>query len=86
MADVTNNCPTGVATQDPKLRARLHVEASAEKLARFLGAAVDLMKVMAWACGHDDLQKFNLNDLTTWKREMVELSGVRFGGVGGSSR
>ena len=27
-----------------------------------------------------------LNDLTTWKREMVELSGVRFGGVGGSSR
>ena len=66
--------------------ARLHVEASAEKLARFLGAAVDLMKVMAWACGHDDLQKFNLNDLTTWKREMVELSGVRFGGVGGSSR
>jgi len=78
----TNLCPTGVATQDPKLRARLNVEASAEKLARFLGASVDLMKVMARACGHDDLQKFNLNDITTWKRDMAELSGVRFGGVG----
>ena len=81
----TNNCPAGVATQDPKLRARLNVKASAEQLARFLGASVDLMKVMARACGHNDLQKFNLNDITTWKREMVELSGVRFGGVGGPS-
>ena len=81
----TNNCPTGVATQKPELRARLNVEASAAKLARFLGASVDLMKVLARACGHDDLQKFNLDDLTTWKREMVELSGVQFGGVGGSS-
>ena len=79
----TNLCPAGVATQDPKLRARLDVEASAQKLARFLGASVDLMKVMARACGHDDLQQFNLNDITTWKREMVELSGVRFGGVAG---
>ena len=78
----TNNCPAGVATQDPKLRARLNVAASAEKLARFLGASVDLMKVMARACGHDDLQQFNLNDLTTWKPAMAELSGVRFGGVG----
>ena len=81
----TNNCPAGVATQDPTLRARLDVEASAEKLARFLGASVDLMKVMARACGHDDLQEFNLDDLTTWKRDMAELSGVRFGGVGRSS-
>ncbi len=81
----TNNCPTGVATQKPELRARLNVEASAEKLARYLGASVDLMKVLARACGHDDLQKFNRDDLTTWKREMADLSGVPFGGVGGSS-
>ena len=81
----TNNCPAGVATQDPKLRARLDVAASAEKLARFLGASVDLMKVMARACGHDHLQKFNPNDITTWKRDMAELSGVRFAGVGETS-
>ena len=81
----TNLCPAGIATQDPKLRALLDVEEAAQKLARFLGASVDLMKVMARACGHDDLQQFNLDDITTWKREMVELSGVRFGGVGGAS-
>ncbi|MCI0832750.1 MAG: CDGSH iron-sulfur domain-containing protein [Chloroflexi bacterium] len=81
----TNNCPTGVATQNPELRARLNVEASAQQLARFLGASVDLMKVLARACGHNDLQKFELGDLTTWKREMADLSGVRFGGVGASA-
>ena len=81
----TNNCPTGVATQNPELRARLNVEASAQQLARFLGASVDLMKVLARACGHNDLQKFDPNDLTTWKREMADLSGVRFGGVGASA-
>jgi len=43
------------------------------------------MKVLARACGHDDLQKLGLDDLTTWKREMADLSGVRFGGVGGSA-
>ncbi len=81
----TNNCPTGVATQNPELRARLNVDASAKQLARFLGASVDLMKVLARACGHDDLQKLNLDDVTTWKREMADLSGVRFGGVGESA-
>ncbi len=78
----TNQCPAGIATQDPKLRARLDVEAGAQRLARFLSATVELMQVMARACGHDSLAGFELRDLTTWKRDMAELSGVAFGGVG----
>ena len=77
----TNNCPTGIATQKPELRKRLDVELGAERLARFFESAVQLMKVMARACGHDNLGKFNKADLTTWKREMHELSGVAFGGL-----
>ncbi len=78
----TNNCPVGIATQKPHLRARLPVQAAAERLARFFTAAVDLMKVLARACGHTHLKQFNREDLTTWKREMADLSGVAFGGVG----
>jgi len=78
----TNNCPAGIATQKPELRAKLDVDASAQRLARFLGASVDLMKVMARACGHDDLAKLDISDLSTWRREMADLSGVRFAGVG----
>jgi len=78
----TNNCPAGVATQNPELRARLKVQESGEKLARFFGASVELMKVMARACGHDQLAQFNADDITTWKKEMADLSGVQFGGIG----
>ena len=80
----SNNCPAGVATQKPELRARLDVEIAAARLARFLGASVDLMKVMARACGHDALSDFNPDDITTWKRKISDLTGVQYGGVGGS--
>jgi len=77
----SNNCPAGVATQKPELRARLNVQNSAEKLARYFSASVELMQVLARACGHDDLSKLSIHDLTTWKREMADLSGVKFAGV-----
>jgi len=78
----TNNCPVGIATQKPHLVSRLVVEKSARQLANFFDAAVQLMQVMARACGHDHLSKFNLEDLTTWKLEMASLSGVAYGGLG----
>jgi glutamate synthase domain-containing protein 2/CDGSH-type Zn-finger protein len=77
----TNRCPTGVATQDPELRKRLKVDQGAERLARFFGASVDLMSVLARACGHSALSDLGISDLTTWKRDMALLSGVAFGGV-----
>ncbi|MEX5728322.1 glutamate synthase domain-containing protein 2/CDGSH-type Zn-finger protein [Rhodovulum iodosum] len=78
----TNNCPSGVATQDPELRARLDVQVGAKRLARYFGASVELMQVLARACGHDKLSDLSQRDLATWKREMADLSGVRFAGVG----
>ena len=78
----TNNCPVGIATQKPHLRARLPVQPAAERLARFLGASVDLMKILARACGHTHLSQFSRDDLTTWDRDMASLSGVPYGGVG----
>jgi glutamate synthase domain-containing protein 2 len=77
----TNNCPVGIATQKPNLVARLIAEKSAQRLNNFFAASVELMQVMARACGHDHLSKFCVNDLTTWKKEYAHLSGVAFGGV-----
>ena len=77
----SNNCPVGVATQKPELRALLNVQTGAEKLARYFGASVELMQVLARACGHDDVTKLSVADITTWKKEMAELSGVQFAGV-----
>ncbi|MDH3661936.1 MAG: glutamate synthase-related protein [Alphaproteobacteria bacterium] len=77
----SNNCPVGVATQKPELRARLDVRVAAERLARYFGASVELMQVLARACGHAELSALSPRDITTWKREMADLSGVRYAGV-----
>jgi len=76
----TNQCPAGVATQNPELRARLDVAEGAARLTRFLHAATELMQVMARACGHDHLRQFHRNDLTTWKRDMADLTGIEYAG------
>jgi len=76
----TNNCPAGIATQQEHLRAKLDVEKSAQQLARFLTASVELMTVMARACGHTHLNQFNADDITTWKKEMADLTGIAYAG------
>jgi glutamate synthase domain-containing protein 2 len=76
----SNDCPAGVATQKPELRARLDVDASSQRLATFFGAAVELMQVLARACGHDHLRRFEKSDLATWDERMARLSGVRYAG------
>jgi len=77
----TNRCPVGIATQRKDLRARLIVEEAAERLARYFGATVDLMKVLARAAGHHSLSDFKHDDLITFSRDMASLSGVRYAGV-----
>lgn len=77
----SNNCPVGVATQKPELRKRLDVQLGAERLARYFGASVELMQVLARACGHDSLSKFDPKDITSWKHEIADLAGIRFAGV-----
>ena len=80
----TNNCPAGIATQKEELRKKLDVEKSALQLNNFFTASVELMQVMARACGHDALNQFNSDDLATWNREMALLSGVRYSGLDSS--
>ena len=77
----SNNCPVGIATQKPELRKRLDVQIGAERLARYFGASVELMQVLARACGHDSLSDFTERDITSWKRDVADLSGIRYAGV-----
>ena len=76
----TNNCPTGIATQKPELRNRLNIENSSVQLGSFFSASIELMQVMARACGHSHLNQFVKDDLATWKRKMAALSGVKYSG------
>jgi glutamate synthase domain-containing protein 2 len=77
----TNNCPVGIATQKPHLRQRMKIDKGAQQLDNFFRASTELMKVMARGCGHDHLNKFCIDDLTTWNREMAHLTGIAYGGI-----
>jgi methylamine---glutamate N-methyltransferase subunit C len=78
----SNNCPVGIATQKQGLRARLVVAESARRLSNFFSASTELMQVLARACGHSHLRDFTRRDLTTWNRDMADLTGIRYAGVG----
>ncbi|MGE0788434.1 MAG: glutamate synthase-related protein [Sandaracinaceae bacterium] len=77
----TNNCPVGIATQKPHLRQRLVIEESAKRLTRYLEATVELMQVLARACGHASLSSFELRDLVTFDRDIADLTGIAYAGV-----
>ena len=77
----SNNCPVGIATQKENLRQRLIIEASAQQLNNFFRASNDLIKVIARACGYDDVSKFNHGDLSTFDFDMHRLAGIAYAGV-----
>ena len=77
----TNNCPVGIATQKENLRSRIIIEQSAKQLATFFQASNDLIKVVARACGHDDIRKFNFNDLSTLDHNIHQLTGIKYAGL-----
>ncbi|MBC8755521.1 Rieske 2Fe-2S domain-containing protein [Kordia sp. YSTF-M3] len=77
----SNNCPVGIATQKENLRSRLIIDQSAKQLFNFFTASNDLLKVVARACGHDDIKKFNFSDLSTLNLEIHKLTGIQYAGV-----
>jgi len=77
----SNNCPVGIATQKNHLRQRLIIEASAAQLNNFFTATNELIKVISRSCGHDDISKFNQNDLSTFDFDMHRLTGIAYAGM-----
>ena len=77
----TNNCPAGIATQKPELRKKINVDVASKRLANFFNASTELMQIMARACGHTHLNQFSSDDLTVWKKDMSDLTGLAYGGV-----
>ncbi len=72
----SGNCPVGVATQDPELRSRLNIEASAKRVANFLNVSTAELKTFARITGHGDVHDLNVSDLCTYNREISEYTNI----------
>ena len=77
----SNNCPVGIATQKESLRSRLIIDSSAKQLKNYFNATNDLIKVVSRACGYDNISKFNMNDLSTFDRDIHHLTGIDYAGI-----
>ena len=77
----SNNCPVGIATQKEHLRARLEIEKSAQQLYNYFDATNTLLEVVARSCGHDHVNKFEFDDLSTFNWDIHKLTGISYAGV-----
>ena len=72
----TGMCPMGIATQDPDLRARLHEDAAAQRVANFLNVSLEELKMFARITGHKNLYDLSVDDLCTVNREISEYTDI----------
>jgi len=72
----SGKCPLGVATQDPGLRKRLHIDTSAQRVANFLNVALEELKTYARITGHKNLHDLSVSDLCTISREISEFTNI----------
>ena len=78
----SGNCPMGIATQNPELRARLNMEAAAQRVANFLNVSLSELKTFARITGHSSVHDLSLSDLITLNKDIEEFTGIPHAGRG----
>lgn len=76
----SGNCPVGVATQNPELRKRLNIDASAQRVANFLNVSLAELKTFARITGNKSVHDLCLDNLVTTDRDIAEYTGIRHAG------
>lgn len=72
----TGMCPVGMATQDEKLRERLHIDAAAKRIENYLTCSANELRTFARITGHDDIHDLSVDDLCTINREISEHTNI----------
>jgi len=72
----TGQCPMGVATQDPELRARLNVDAAAKRVANYLNVSLAELEEFCRLTGHKSIHDLSVDDLCTTNRELSEFTDI----------
>ena len=72
----TGMCPVGMATQDEKLRERLHIEAAANRVENFLSCSANELRTFGRITGNADIHSLSVDDLCTISREISEHTNI----------
>jgi len=72
----TGNCPVGITTQDPALRARLHIPASVERFVNFYSATREELETLARINGRADVHDLDLTDVFTISDDVARATDI----------
>ncbi len=72
----TGKCPVGVATQDPDLRSRFHMEAAARRVGNYLSVTLEELRTFARITGHENLHDLSTADLCTTSWEIAGHTSI----------
>ena len=72
----TGMCPVGAATQDEKLRERLHMDAAAKRVENYLKCSAEELRTFARITGNRDIHDLSVDDLCTINREISEYTNI----------
>ena len=76
----SGKCPVGIATQDPELRERLHVDAAAQRVANYLNVSLAELKTFARVTGHHSVHDLSVADLITTDKDIAKYTGIPHAG------
>jgi len=69
-------CPGGITTQDPELRKKLNIDEASKKVANFINACTEEVKMAAAACGKRDIHELDRNDLRSLDLTIEKITGI----------
>ena len=73
----TGKCPVGITTQNENLRKKLNIDIASQNVANFIKNCTEEIKMIAGACGENDVHKLNKGRLRALNSEIAKITKVK---------
>ena len=73
-------CPFGITSQDPELRKKLNIEEASHNVANFIKNCTEEIKMIAGACGENNIYKLNKGHLRALNSEIAKIAKLKLVG------
>ena len=77
MACHIGNCPYGITSQVPEFRARLDPVEAGQRLANFITATAEELKILTMLSGHSDIRELSGEDLRAMEPNIAAITGLK---------
>ena len=74
----TGNCPVGIATQNPELRKRFSIQASAKRFTNFSKATMNELETLTRINGYTDIHQLCIEDIFTISNEVSANTDINY--------